>query len=90
MFALLDPVIVEVIDAPTRETTVTDVILQALGITGVLIVGALVAGLALAALFIWVRRAAPDNAFNGTASDRLRLGLDHLPPATVPTAFNDR
>ena len=76
VLALFEPIIAEVIDAPTRETTAADVIIQALGITGVLLVGALLAGLTLAGLFIWVRQAAPDNPFNGSASDRLRLGLD--------------
>jgi hypothetical protein len=80
VLALVDPIIAEVIDAPTRETTVADVIIQALGITGVIIIGALLAGLTLAGLFIWMRRARPDNPFNGTGSERLRLGLD--PPRT--------
>ena len=80
LLALLEPIVAEVIEAPTRETTVADVVLQALGITGVILVGALIAGLSLAGLFIWMRSAKPDNRFNGTGSERLRLDLE--PPRT--------
>jgi hypothetical protein len=64
------PFIVKVIEEPRKETTFGDVILGAFGITGVLVLIALVFGGLLAFLWIrWHRRHPPEH--------------DHLPSITV-------
>jgi hypothetical protein len=52
-----------------------DVILQALGITGVLTLVAVVCGFLLGGLFIYMRNRRPLNAFNGETGDELSLHL---------------
>ena len=64
------PFIVKVIEEPRKETTFGDVIIGAFGITGVLVLIALVSGGLLAFLWIrWHRRHPPEH--------------DHLPSITV-------
>lgn len=56
-----DPFIVTLIREPTPETTVGDIIVGALGLTGVMFVVALVLGASLALLLIlWHRRRRPE------------------------------
>jgi hypothetical protein len=50
-----DPIIVRIIDPPPDIAGLADVLLGALGITGVIVLGALVFGLVLAGLLFWVR-----------------------------------
>jgi hypothetical protein len=69
------PIIVRVVGPPTESVSLGDVILQALGITGVLTLIAVVFGFALGALFIFMRARHPMNAFNGDTSDELSLHL---------------
>lgn len=50
------PTIIQVVpESPAIEVTMIDVALAAFGVTGVIMVAALVAGLAAGALFIWFR-----------------------------------
>jgi ABC-type amino acid transport system permease subunit len=69
------PIIVRVIGPPTNTVTLGDVILQAIGLTGVITLIALVLGLVLGGLFILIRIRRPDNAFNGETSGELSLHL---------------
>lgn len=69
------PILVRVIGPPTEDTGLGDVILQALGLTGVIAVGALVLGLVLGGAFILLRRWRPRNAFNGETAEDLSLHL---------------
>lgn len=66
---------VRVIGPPSDAVTLGDVILQALGIAGVLTMLAVVFGLALGAIFIIVRRRNPLNPLNGDSSGDLSLHL---------------
>jgi hypothetical protein len=50
------PIIVRVIDEPIKSTGVGDIILGALGITGVLLLAALLLGALLGALLIWIKK----------------------------------
>ncbi len=50
-----NPIIVRVIETPTRETTIVDVLLGSLGLTTVLILAALVLGAVLGGLLIGVK-----------------------------------
>ena len=48
------PIIIQIPDELTPETTVADVLLQSIGITGVFVVSALMAGLVIGGIFIWL------------------------------------
>ena len=50
------PVVVKILQEPARETTVVDVLLGAIGLTGVLILIALLMGLAFGGGFILYRK----------------------------------
>jgi hypothetical protein len=70
------PIIVRVIGPPTESVTLGDVILQAMGLTGVITLIALVLGLLLGGVFIYLRSHRPDNAFNGETANDLSLHLN--------------
>jgi hypothetical protein len=70
------PIIVRVIGPPTESVTLGDVILQAVGLTGVITLIALVFGLLLGGVFIYLRSHRPDNAFNGETANDLSLHLN--------------
>jgi ABC-type phosphate transport system permease subunit len=64
-------VIVEIVPTPTRETTLADIILGSLGLTGVLVLIAFALGAVVALLLVrWRRRHPPE--------------LDRLPPVSPP------
>jgi hypothetical protein len=69
------PIIVRVVGPPTDAVSLSDVLLQAIGLTGALTVVALVMGLVLGGLFILFRIRRPANAFNGETSDEMSLHL---------------
>jgi hypothetical protein len=52
------PIVVDVVKQPpvAPEITMGDVVLGAIGLTGVIMICALVAGLVVGGLFIWVKR----------------------------------
>lgn len=63
------PVIVTLVDKPSQQTTFADVLVGAFGITGVLVLVALVLGGVLALVLVtWNRRHRPEE--------------DHIPPLT--------
>ena len=49
------PIIIQIPDELTPETTVADVLLQSIGITGVFVVSALMAGLVIGGILIWLK-----------------------------------
>ena len=65
------PIIVQLPDPPTPETTVADVLLQAIGLTGAFILIAFVAGHLLGGLLFRIRRSRRDAEDDGMQS----LGL---------------
>jgi hypothetical protein len=69
------PILVRVVGPESDSLTLGDVLLNALGLTGAIVVAALIAGLVLGALFILYRRRNPHNHFNGETSDELSLKL---------------
>ena len=71
------PVIVKVVPAPTPELGVVDVLVQALGLTGLLLLGSFLLGAILGAIFIWYRRRQVQSADTGV---RNRYGLDLSSP----------
>jgi hypothetical protein len=52
----VQPHIVQVIEEPARELTVVDVLVGAIGVTGVMFLVAVVAGLALGGLLVWMQK----------------------------------
>jgi hypothetical protein len=50
-----EPIIVKLIDPPSDISGLADVLLGAIGITGVIVVGALLFGLVLAGALFWIR-----------------------------------
>ncbi len=50
------PIIVRVFEQPAKETTVVDVLLGSIGLTGVLLLVAALAGLVLGALLVWLKK----------------------------------
>jgi hypothetical protein len=73
------PIIVKVVDAPVRGLGLGDVILGAVGRTGVLAIGALVFGLLLAAAVIAYRKRQSRRVTDEEAAQTQPLGL--TPPA---------
>ena len=49
------PIVIQIPDELTPETTPGDVLLQSIGITGVFVVSALVVGLVIGGIFIWLK-----------------------------------
>jgi hypothetical protein len=52
----ITPVIVKVMEAPTKEISVADILMGSVGITGLFLLGAVVLGALLGAAFIAFRR----------------------------------
>jgi hypothetical protein len=61
------PIVVRVLETPAQETTVGDVLIGSIGLTGVLVVIALVLGALLGAILIGIKRL------------RVRLNLEPVP-----------
>lgn len=55
----ITPTIIEVVSEPSQNLTMIDVALAAFGLTGVIMVAALVAGLVAGAAIIWFRGRRP-------------------------------
>lgn len=55
------PIIVRVVEEPARETTVVDVLLGSLGLTGLLLLIAAVAGFVLGGILVWMKKRRGDS-----------------------------
>ena len=64
------PIIIQLPDGPTPETGVAEVLIGALGLTGVFIVGTIIAGIVIGALLFGLRKLRPEGSDGGQ-----RLGL---------------
>jgi hypothetical protein len=87
------PVIIRVVEAPARETTVADILLGAVGFVGVALLAALVVGLLVGGVFILFKKAFPGNPFNGQQSGETSLNLSALTasgPSQVSAQPSDR
>jgi hypothetical protein len=74
----LTPVIIRVVEAPSRETSVADILLGAVGLVGFALLAAAAAGIVLGGLFILFKKAFPGNPFNGQQSGETSLNLSAL------------
>lgn len=50
------PIVVKILEEPARETTVVDVLIGAIGLTGLLVLIAVVCGVTLGGLFVLYRK----------------------------------
>jgi hypothetical protein len=71
-----DPIVVRVLEEPVPETTVADVIVGALGLTGVLLMAALLFGLLLGFLMVARRRLRERRNQEEEGTQRLGLTAD--------------
>ena len=72
----VSPTIVKIVPvAPTKEISVVDLILGGLGLTGLILLCALLIGGLLGGLFIWFKKVRPMNPLNGQASQTHGLHL---------------
>ena len=62
------PVIIKEVGAPTPQVGVADVLINSLGIVGLMLIGALLGGLVVGALFVLFKHWRPDNPLNGQDS----------------------
>jgi hypothetical protein len=72
----ITPIIVKIVGAPTPELGVGDILIQSLGLTGLILIGSALFGLLLGGLFISYKFLKPFNRLNGQASQRDGLHLD--------------
>lgn len=71
------PIIVQTVDAPpAQELGLGEIILQAVGLTGIILIASLVLGVALGAGIIWLRTRQARSRRDGEAGDQIRLRLD--------------
>ncbi len=56
ILALLQPVVVKIVEQPAKETTVVDVLLGSIGLIGLVLILAAIAGLALGGLLVWIQK----------------------------------
>jgi len=71
--APINPVMIRVVPPPTQDVSVASIIVDALGLVGLITVGALLTGLVFGVALIWYKRwrerAAPDSTGPGTRLD---------------------
>jgi hypothetical protein len=72
------PIVVEVIEQPTRETTVYDVLIGSIGLLGVIVLAAVVVGLVAGGVLIGIKKWR-DRHDGDAEPGAVRLGID---PAT--------
>ena len=81
----ISPTIVKIVPAaPTEEISVVDLILGGLGLTGLILLCALLVGGVLGGLFIWFKSVRPLNPLNGQASQTHGLRLTTLTSDSAP------
>jgi hypothetical protein len=62
------PVIIKEVGTPTPQVGVADVLIDSFGIVGLMLLGALVGGLVVGALFVLLKHWMPENPLNGQDS----------------------
>ena len=71
----LTPTIIKIVPPPTREIGVLDVLVGALGLTGVIVVGSLVSGCVLGAIIIGFKRWRVERTGVDDSSHQIRLDI---------------
>jgi hypothetical protein len=70
--------VVQIVEPPTRETSVGDILLGSVGFVGFVLIAAFVVGLVAGVLLIAVKKLRPSNTFNGQNADESSLKLNSL------------
>jgi len=78
----LTPVMVRIVGAPTEEVSVVDILVGGLGLTSVLLMGAVLLGLIVGGLLVAYKRWRPSNSLNGQTAGSCALNLSSFPPET--------
>jgi hypothetical protein len=69
----MTPVIVKVMEAPTQEISVADILMGSVGITGLFLLGAVLFGFLLGGAFIFYRRWRDSHDENAPGGDTFHL-----------------
>lgn len=69
----------KVIQQANPLSTAASLLLDSLGLAGVILLAAAAVGLALGGFFILLKRLRPDNPLTGQTTDQARLNLSSLP-----------
>jgi hypothetical protein len=69
------PIIVKILEPPVRGLGLGDIIINAVGLTGVMVIGALVSGFVLAAVVVWYRKLQFRRLTDDEAAQTQSLGL---------------
>jgi hypothetical protein len=72
----VQPIIVRVVGEPTKELGFGQIIAQALGLAGIILIVSLVLGLAMGAAIVWLRRRRESEREAGEAGDQIKLRLE--------------
>ena len=81
IFQPVTPIVVKVVDAPSRETSVADILIGAVGFVGFVLLAAALVGVVAGAIFFQVRRLRQGR---GASDDSAALNLSA--PAAPPRA----
>jgi hypothetical protein len=68
--------VVQIVEKPTRETSVGDILLGSVGLVAFVLMAAMLVGLLAGWFFIFVKRLRPDNQFNGQTAEETSLKLN--------------
>jgi len=86
------PTLVEVVEEPTRETSVADILMGAVGFVGFVLLAAAVVGLVVGAVFVYVKHGRRRAREQASFAQVVRLNLNQLespepqPPALTPSS----
>jgi hypothetical protein len=69
----LTPIIVRMVDRPTKEISIADILMGSVGITAIFLIGAALLGLALGGLFILYRRWQASREIDNPADEAFQL-----------------
>lgn len=67
--------IVQVVEQPTQEISVADILLGSVGFVGMMLLGAMIVGLLAGAVLIAFQRLRPSNALNGQDAGDTQMHL---------------
>lgn len=88
MLAWLQPVtpfLVEVVEEPTRETSVADILMGAVGFVGFVLLAAAVVGLVAGAVIVYYKHFRPRAREAASFAEVARLNLSQLEPPPAPS-----
>jgi hypothetical protein len=79
------PVVVKVVDAPTPETSIADILIGSVGFVGFVLLAAAVVGLVAGSLFFMIRRARGTGSAPVAGAGLNLSSPQEQPPTATPT-----